>query len=270
MIGLQLICAILLLGSLAQSFQTHSVLLSARSSCRSRGCAIMGMPTEVEQKKGQEYSFVRDELRPYAMKLHTKDQAPREGQQKAQTPFTQWQPSRMNYLQFLVDSLKVYETLESLVLEHDSLASLRSTGLERSAALRADVAWMLEFDPTLGAAPATGKPGEEYAAFLQATYTESVPKFLCHYYNQYFAHTAGGLRIGQRMADMLLEGTALQFYKWEGDLPAMKADLSSRIDLLASSWSGEEKLQSCEETKNCFKYGGGLMSAMAPPKTCPM
>ena len=29
-------------------------------------------------------SFIQDELRPYAMKLHTRDQAPKEGQQKAQ------------------------------------------------------------------------------------------------------------------------------------------------------------------------------------------
>ena len=37
--------------------------------------------------RGNEYrqqSFIQDELRPYAMKLHTRDQAPKEGQQKAQ------------------------------------------------------------------------------------------------------------------------------------------------------------------------------------------
>jgi hypothetical protein len=48
----------------------------------------------------QPYSFVQDELRTYAMKLHTKDQAPKEGQQKADTPFTQWEPS-MNSVSLL-------------------------------------------------------------------------------------------------------------------------------------------------------------------------
>ena len=45
---------------------------------------------------------------------------------------------------------------------------------------------------------------------------ESIPKFMCHYYNHYFAHTAGGRMIGRRMADTLLESTTLKFYQWEG------------------------------------------------------
>lgn len=32
----------------------------------------------------KEKSFIQDELRPYAMKLHTRDQAPKEGQQPSQ------------------------------------------------------------------------------------------------------------------------------------------------------------------------------------------
>ena len=40
--------------------------------------------------RGNDYqkSFIQDELRPYAMKLHTRDQAPKEGQQKAQVSKT--------------------------------------------------------------------------------------------------------------------------------------------------------------------------------------
>ena len=64
---------------------------------------------------GKGHSFVQDELRPVAMKLHTRDQAPREGQQEAQTPFTSWEPSRQDYTQFLVDSLMVYDTFEQIV-----------------------------------------------------------------------------------------------------------------------------------------------------------
>ena len=45
---------------------------------------------------------------------------------------------------------------------------------------------------------------------------ESIPKFMCHYYNHYFAHTAGGRMIGRRMADNLLDSTTLKFYQWEG------------------------------------------------------
>ena len=63
-------------------------------------------------------SFVQNEMRAYAMKLHTRDQAPREGQQKAEKPFTAWEPKRENYLQFLVDSLVVYETLDNIVARY--------------------------------------------------------------------------------------------------------------------------------------------------------
>ena len=70
---------------------------------------------EMHSGNGAEYSFVQDELRPVAMKLHTKDQAPREGQQKEKTPFTKWEPSRQDYTQFLVDSLMVYNTFEQIV-----------------------------------------------------------------------------------------------------------------------------------------------------------
>ena len=68
-------------------------------------------------------SFVQNEMRAYAMKLHTRDQAPREGQQKAEKPFTAWEPKRENYLQFLVDSLVVYETLDNIVARYESITN---------------------------------------------------------------------------------------------------------------------------------------------------
>lgn len=165
----------------------------------------------------QEYSFVRDDLRTYAMKLHTRDQSPKEGQQKAETPFTKWEPSRSNYLQFLVDSLEVYQTLEELTHQHPALAAFQTTGLERSKALKEDFAWMVQYDTTL-TVPPCGASGKAYAAFLRNLAAESIPKFMCHYYNHYFAHTAGGRMIGKGMAEKLLEGTILKFYQWDGDV----------------------------------------------------
>ena len=38
------------------------------------------------------------------MKLHTRDQSPKEGQQPAEKPVAKWEPGRAEYLQFLVDS----------------------------------------------------------------------------------------------------------------------------------------------------------------------
>lgn len=210
------------------------------------------------------YSFVQDEMRPFAMKLHTRDQAPKEGQQKAETPFTKWQPGRSNYLQFLVDSLRVYETLETIVAEHEVLAPLRNTGLERTVALREDIQWMLDYDKTL-TMPACGAGGIQYSAFLSQLAKESIPKFLCHYYNHYFAHTAGGRMIGAKMAELLLEKKVLKFYSWDGDVKQLLDETRRKIDVIANTWTAEEKQKCLEETMLSFKYGGMLMSALKPP-----
>ena len=48
---------------------------------------------------------------------------------------------------------------------------------------------------------------------LQELATAAPPAFLCHYYNIYFAHTAGGRMIGAKVASMILDGAELAFYK---------------------------------------------------------
>ena len=39
------------------------------------------------------------------------------------------------------------------------------------------------------------------------------PVFLCHFYNVYFAHTAGGRMIGAKVASMILDSKDLAFYR---------------------------------------------------------
>lgn len=214
----------------------------------------------------KEPSFIQDELRPYAMKLHTRDQAPKEGQKPAApTPFTKWEVQRKDYLQFLADSLIVYETLEELTNSIPELSVFKSTGLERAACLREDIAWICEYDKSL-ASPTSGQYGIEYSAFLRQVVKESLPRFLCHYYNHYFAHTAGGRMIGKRMADNLLQGKTLKFYQWDGDLKQMQELVLRNIDNIAKHWSEAEKEVCKTETMACFKYGGSLMKYMSPPE----
>jgi heme oxygenase len=165
----------------------------------------------------KEYSFVQDDLRTYAMKLHTRDQAPKEGKEPAKVPFNKWEYGRAEYLQFLVDSLVVYEAFDQVVASHAVLASLKSTGLERVAALKEDIAWMVKNDPSL-TVPSCGPSGKAYAEFIKQIADESIPKFICHYYNHYFAHTAGGRMIGKTVADKILDGFLLKFYQWDGDV----------------------------------------------------
>ena len=184
----------------------------SRPAVRSAAVAM-----EVEApKKSKGLGFVNGEMRAAAMKLHTRDQAPKEGQQPAQKPVSVWAPGRADYLRFLVDSREVYRCMDDLVATTPAYAPFRNSGLERVAALDADIAWFAaEGEPT----PAVGKPGADYVEVLRGIETGS-PAFVCHFYNQYFAHTAGGLMIGKKMSDALLDGRTLEFYKWgdAGDL----------------------------------------------------
>lgn len=66
------------------------------------------------QYPGEKKGFV-EEMRFVAMKLHTKDQS-KEGEKKADVqPVGQWKPSITGYVRFLVDSKKVYDTMETIV-----------------------------------------------------------------------------------------------------------------------------------------------------------
>ena len=69
------------------------------------------------------------------MKLHTRDQSPKEGQQPAEKPVNKWEPGRAEYLQFLVDSRHVYQCLEEIVGANEVLSSFGDSGLERVVAL---------------------------------------------------------------------------------------------------------------------------------------
>lgn len=153
--------------------------------------------------------FIATELRGAAMKLHTTRQAPKEGQVKAQEPQEKYVPTHDDYLHFLVDSQYVYQALEDIVNEKDELKQFRDTGLERTTGLETDIDFMMK-EYNL-ARPAVGDFGKRYADEIRSI--TSIPEFMCHYYNFYFAHTAGGRMIGKQMASLLLEKKTLEFYK---------------------------------------------------------
>jgi heme oxygenase len=158
----------------------------------------------------------------------------------------------------------VYEALDQIVHLYPELSSFKKTGLERAEALKQDIAWMLSYDAALTLHEA-GPLAKKYAAILHELAAKSIPKFMCHYYNHYFAHTAGGRMIGKKMCDMLLEGRTLKFYEWEGDVKQLIEDAKLKIDVLALTWSDAEKQACLEETLACFRYGGEVMVALKPP-----
>ena len=159
--------------------------------------------------------FIDTELRGAAMRLHTKAQAPKEGQvevKKEETPKKQYVPTHADYLHFLVDSQHVYQALEEIVNANDQLAVFRHTGLERTAALETDIRFLM--DEYELERPSVGAKGTAYATLLrEIAARDAVPEFMCHYYNYYFAHTAGGRMIGKQMSALLLNKKTLEFYK---------------------------------------------------------
>ena len=115
--------------------------------------------------------------------------------------------------------------------------------------------------------PEVGSYGSSYCALLRGmAETGEWEPFTCHFYNYYFAHTAGGRMIGKMMSDKLLDGRTLEFYQWKGDpkeelLPALRTE----IDATVATWSREQKDACLSETANSFKYGGGMLKYLREP-----
>lgn len=201
-----------------------------------------------------------DEMRSVAMKLHTKDQSS-EGERQGSSsskPIGKLQPSVEGYLRFLVDSKVVYDTLESIVQNSDnpSYAKFNNTGLERSEKLAKDLEWFKEQGHTI---PEPSSPGTKYARYLEQLSESDPQAFICHFYNVYFAHSAGGRMIGKKVSGMILGGRELEFYKWDGDLKQLLQTVRDDINEIANSWSREQKDHCLEQTEMSFKCSGEIL-----------
>lgn len=171
--------------------------------------AMTAAPTATTTAGG----FIESELRGAAMRLHTREQAPKEGQVEVKhKPKDPYVPTRDDYLAFLVDSKHVYEALEDIVNNKEELAMFRNTGLERTEGLEKDIQFMVQ---EYGLErPPVGNYGKVYATEIREIADKNcIPEFMCHFYNFYFAHTAGGRMIGKQMSALLLNKKTLEFYK---------------------------------------------------------
>ncbi|KAJ3701221.1 hypothetical protein LUZ61_004926 [Rhynchospora tenuis] len=241
-------------------------LLSKKSSSLSpqlslsstRRYTVVVAATTTEMPKKQSKGGFVDEMRAVAMKLHTRDQA-REGEKEPEgPPVVKWEPTINGYLRFLVDSKLVYDTLEAIVEKapHPSYAEFRNTGLERSEALKKDLEWFKEQGHEI---PEPSSPGISYARYLEELAEKDPQAFICHFYNTYFAHTAGGRMIGKKVAEMILDKKELEFYKWEGNLSKLLQNVRDKLNEVAANWSREEKDHCLEETEKSFKYSGEIL-----------
>ncbi|KAG6473818.1 heme oxygenase 1, chloroplastic-like [Zingiber officinale] len=219
------------------------------------------MPKE-RQASGRDRAFV-DEMRAVAMKLHTRDQA-KEGEKEPEgPPVFKWEPSMEGYLRFLVDSKIVYDTLEIIIRNaaYPWYAEFENTGLERSDKLAKDLEWFKGQGHTI---PDPSAPGASYAQYLEELSEKDPQAFICHFYNVYFAHTAGGRMIGSKAAEKILDNKELAFYKWDGNLSELLQNVRNKLNKVASNWSREEKDHCLEETEKSFKYSGDILRLILP------
>lgn len=202
------------------------------------------------------------EMRAKAMSLHTFSQAPKQGQQRdssANTVVDQWLTTKEDFLQFLVDNKVVYQAFEKAV-EMPHLSRFQNTGLERVKPLEQDIAW---FESEFGLkAPMHTKDATDYADFLLDLAKNKQEVWVCHFYNYYFAHTAGGRMIFKRISDDILDGRSIKFYEWDGDVKDILTEVKTRIDAQAEGWTREQKDASLDATMETFQKSGLLLRAL--------
>ncbi|TYI48322.1 hypothetical protein E1A91_D13G240000v1 [Gossypium mustelinum] len=253
--------------NLSSSFTPRDFLFSKTQSFKlpqmaSRSYVVSASTTETPRKRypGEAKGFV-EEMRFVAMKLHTKEQA-KEGKKEVKQPeehsVRKWEPSIDGYLKFLVDSKLVYDTLESIIDEaaFPIYAEFRNTGLERSEKLAKDLQW---FEEQGYAIPKPSSPGITYAEYLKEISDKDPQAFICHFYNTYFAHSAGGRMIGKKVAQQILNNRELEFYKWDGDLSQLLQNVRDKLNKVAKSWTRDEKNHCLEETEKSFKHSGEIL-----------
>nr|GEX26322.1 heme oxygenase 1, chloroplastic-like [Tanacetum cinerariifolium] len=213
--------------------------------------------TEERSNKRSTGGFI-DEMRAVAMKMHTKDQS-KEGKKETEgTPWPKWEPTIDGYLKFLVDSKHVYDTFDK-ILDHADFpeyAEFRNTGLERAGNLTKDLAWFKEEGHSI---PEPLSPGIDYSLYIEELSKKDPQAFICHFYNTYFAHTAGGRMIGRKVAAKILNGKELEFYKWDGDLPYLLQNVRDKLNKVAQDWTRDEKNHCLEETEKSFKFNGEIL-----------
>ena len=147
--------------------------------------------------------------------------------------------------------------------QDDRYACLRDTGLERGPALANDIDYMVSTWNLTRTPPTGDSAGSAYAAKIRDLAANNPPAFICHYYNFYFAHTAGGRMIGKQVSEAALDGWMGAFYKWDGPVSSLLNNVRDSLNDMGGEWNEEEKKASMEETPATFAMAGSLMRLMA-------
>ncbi|KAG9138587.1 hypothetical protein Leryth_012929 [Lithospermum erythrorhizon] len=126
-----------------------------------------------------------------------------------------WEPSVEGFLKYLVDSkhdfININMPLPSLRSGsppkrlvnhfidirplHDTDVYFRKTGLERADCIARDLEWFSQGGNSI---PEPSNPGITYAKYLEEIAEKTPALFMCHFYNIYFSHIAGGQVIAKK------------------------------------------------------------------------
>ena len=134
--------------------------------------------------------------------------------------------------------------------------------MERCANLAKDLKWFKEEGHAI---PEPSSPGLNYAKYLKELSESDEQAFICHFYNIYFAHSAGGRMIGKKITDQihvaekLLNKKELEFYKWDGNLSQLLQNVRDKLNKVTEGWTEEEKKHCLAETEKTFKMSGEVL-----------
>ncbi|RID44889.1 hypothetical protein BRARA_I01654 [Brassica rapa] len=234
-----------------------------------RTLVVRAAAGEIPNKRypGEPKGFV-EEMRSVAMKMHPRTQS-KEGKRETtapqDSPVATWEFTVEGYLKFLVENKLVFDTLEGII--HDSTvptyAAFKNTGLERANNLAKDLEWFKEQGYEL---PEPKAHCKTYSLYLKDIAENDPPAFICHFYNIYFGHSAGGGRmIGSKVSERILDNKKLEFYKWDGDISELLTNLSEELNKVSELWTREEKNHCLEETEKAFKCYGHLLRSLVSP-----
>ncbi|KAJ4878393.1 hypothetical protein Rs2_43411 [Raphanus sativus] len=205
-----------------------------------------------------------EELRFVAMRMHPRDQAKegtREYKYPQDGPVATWKFTLEGYLMFLAENKLVFDTLERII--HDSTvptyAAFKNTGLERANNLGRDLEWFKEQGHYI---PEPMAHCETYSKYLKDIAENDPPAFICHFYNIYFAHSAGGRKIGTKVSEKILDNKELEFYKWDGPISELLKNVSEELNKVSELWTREEKNHCLEETEKAFEFYGELFLSL--------
>lgn len=206
-----------------------------------------------------------------SMKLHTRSQAPKHGQaqEPKRVPMAERSVTKASMLQYLVDSRAAYTAFEELTAANSEIQKLYGTGLERVEVLQEDIADLADREGLQ--VPEPSDRATSYVERLRELADTDAPRFVCHWYNHHFAHTAGGRMIyafARKKAFGPDGGPSLGF--WEkypkagpsNDYKELLAGARTRVEACAKDWSEEARRACSEETPRAFEMSGGLLKSL--------